>query len=216
MTQPSRKVEGLVWFGLGLIVATILVIFLLAKLNRGGEEKPLPVYGTVADFQLTNQNGQAVSLATLRGHVWVADIIFTRCPGPCTRMTKQLSELEQALPGTNTRFVSLTTDPEYDSPEVLQKYAERLGVNTRRWQFLTGSKEQISKLAIDSLKLTVVEKKPEERESPQDLFIHSTIFVLVDKQGQLRGVFETMGEGIDPARVKDQLIAAVKNLETQK
>ena len=56
------------------------------------------------------------------------------------------------------------------------------------------------KLAIDSLKLTAVEKKPEERESPQDLFVHSTIFVIADKRGQLRGVFETTGEGIDPQR----------------
>jgi cytochrome oxidase Cu insertion factor (SCO1/SenC/PrrC family) len=81
--------------------------------------------------------------------------------------------------------------------------------------FLTGAKPEIAKLAIDSLKLTAIEKKPGERESPQDLFIHSTIFVVADKQARLRGVFETTGEGIDPQNVKARILAAVKELERE-
>jgi cytochrome oxidase Cu insertion factor (SCO1/SenC/PrrC family) len=70
-------------------------------------------------------------------------------------------------------------------------------------------------VAIDSLKLTAVEKRAEERETPQDLFIHSTIFVIVDKRGQLRGVFETSGEGVDPLEVKQQILSAVRRLERE-
>jgi len=69
---------------------------------------------------------------------------------------------------------------------------------------------------IDSLKLTAIEKKPEERENPQDLFIHSTIFVVVDKQARLRGVFETEGEGIDPIKARKEILAAVQQLERER
>lgn len=79
----------------------------------------LPVYGSVADFTLTNQDGAPVSLADLRGHVWVANVIFTRCPGPCLKMTRQMKELQQALAqDSQARLVSLTTDPDFDKPAV--------------------------------------------------------------------------------------------------
>lgn len=152
----------------------------------------------------------------LRGRVWVADIIFTRCPGPCLKMTRQMKGLQEALPSTSeAKLVTLTTDADFDTPPVLKAYAERFGADLNRWMFLTGTKQGIAKLAIDSLKLTALEKKPEERESPEDLFVHSTIFVIVDKQGQLRGVFETTGEGIDPRAVQTQIVAAVRQLERE-
>ena len=111
--------------------------------------------------------------------------------------------------------VTLTTDADFDTPPVLKTYADRFGADPNRWMFLTGTKGEIAKLAIDSLKLTAVEKKPEERQSPQDLFVHSTIFVIADKRGQLRGVFETTGEGTDPQQVRAQLLATVKRLERE-
>lgn len=179
--------------------------------------RPLPVYGLVADFTLTNQDGRAVSLSDLRGHAWVADIIFTRCAGPCPKMTMQMKQLQQALPsGSQAKLVTLTTDPEYDTPAVLKKYAQLFGADTNRWMFLTGTARQVANLAIDSLKLTAIEKKPEARESPQDLFVHSTIFVIIDKRAQLRGIFQTMGEGIDPGQVQPQILAAIRRLERER
>jgi len=212
-----RGFGWLAWGGLALVALTLLLVLLLAQLKPGGTAgQALPVIGTVAGFNLTNQQGRAVSLADLRGQVWVADIIFTRCPGPCLKMTKQMKVLQDALPpASQTRLVTLTTDADFDTPPVLQAYAERFQADPRRWMFLTGTKQDIAKLAVDSLKLTAIEKKPEDRESPQDLFIHSTIFVIADKRGQLRGVFETTGEGIDPQNVKTQILAAVAQLERE-
>lgn len=217
MSQPALKVSRLIWLGLGLTAALLVLAFLLATLNlRAGLGKPLPVLSQVADFSLTNQNGQAVSLADLRGQVWVADIIFTRCPGPCLKMSRQMQELQQSLPaGSRARLVTLTTDPEFDTPAVLKTYAGRFGADLNRWCFLTGTKPQIAGLARDSLKLTAIEVKPGERQSPNDLFVHSTIFVLVDKQGRLRGVYETAGEGVEPQRVKSQLMAGMRRLERE-
>ena len=217
MSQPALKVSRLIWLGLGLTAALLVLAFLLATLNlRAGLGKPLPVLSQVADFSLTNQNGQAVSLADLRGQVWVADIIFTRCPGPCLKMSRQMQELQQSLPaGSRARLVTLTTDPEFDTPAVLKTYAGRFGADLNRWCFLTGTKPQIAGLARDSLKLTAIEVKPGERQSPNDLFVHSTIFVLVDKQGRLRGVYETAGEGVEPQRVKSQLMAGMRRLKRE-
>ena len=218
MNRSARGFEWLFWCGMGLAAAFLLLAFLLAGLKaREALRKPLPVLGAIADFTLTNQERRAVSLADLRGRVWVADIIFTRCPGPCLKMTKQMKELQQALPAdSRAKLVTLTTDPDFDTPPVLQAYAERFNADMNRWTFLTGTKKQIAALAIDSLKLTAVEKKPEERESQQDLFVHSTIFVLADRQGRLRGVFQTTGDGIDPQQVQAQILSDVKRLERER
>jgi protein SCO1/2 len=218
MNAPSRRIEWTVWAGLGLVLTTILLLYIQTRLSsRHRSQTSAPVYGTVAPFVLTNQEGSAVSLNDLSGHVWIADIIFTRCPGPCATMTRRMKELEQALPPTSdTRLVSLTTDPQFDTPPVLKTYAARFGANLNRWMFLTGTKTEIARLAIDSLKLAAIEKNPEERESPQDLFIHATIFVVVDKQGRLRGIFESVGEQVDPQKVKSDILDLVRQLEAER
>src|SRR5215831_7435545 len=134
----QTKSDALVWSGLALIALTTLLITLgLKPLAR--PVKPLPVYGPIADFTLTNQDGRVICLQDLRGHVWVADIIFTRCPGPCLKMTRHMQELQLALPtDTQTRLVTLTTDPDYDTPSILQTYGGRFGAQLPRWMFLTG------------------------------------------------------------------------------
>jgi len=202
MNKPTRSVEWIVWGGLGLVFVGVFGAFLLSESSRRHSSSGNfpPILGTLPDFVLTNQTGGGVTLNDLRGQVWVADIIFTRCLGPCAKMTRQMAELQMALPGNQpVKLISLTTDPDFDSPAVLDRYAERFGAQPERWWFLTGSKRELLRLAVDGLKLTTIEKKPEERENPADLFIHSTIFVVVDKQGRLRGVFETQTEEYDEA-----------------
>jgi len=203
--------------GLLLVLLTLALAFLLAGLKSSTALNPrLPVYGQIADFTLTNQTGAAVSSTELRGRVWVADIIFTRCAGPCLRMSRQMRELQDALPPDSpARLVSLTTDPDFDTPAVLEKYAVRFGADTNRWMFLTGTRRQIAGVATGSLKLSAVERKPAEQASPDDLFVHSTIFVIVDKHGQLRGVFETGGDGVDWRAEERKILAAVKQLERE-
>src|SRR5690242_18320231 len=148
MSAKPPRTERLVWIGLALTIALLLLASLLAMLKlRAGFGKPLPVYAQIADFALTNQNGRTVSLADLRGHIWVADIIFTRCAGPCLKMSRQMKDLQEALPATSqVRLVSLTTDPTYDSPKVLKTYAGRFGADPSRWMLLTGTPEQIANL----------------------------------------------------------------------
>jgi len=218
MDEASQKLSRTLWIGIGLLIVILCVSYVLSRLEpRRPPVASSRILGQVADFTLTNQGGVAVSLADLHGRVWIADIIFTRCAGPCPRMTQQMRELQDALPpASQARLVTLTTDPDFDTPPVLRAYGERFGAKPERWIFLTGAKKEIAALAIDSLKLTAVEKKPEEREDPQDLFIHSTILVVVDKQGRLRDVFETTGDGVDPVLVRSQILASVKRLERER
>jgi cytochrome oxidase Cu insertion factor (SCO1/SenC/PrrC family) len=132
-------------------------------------------------------------------------------------MTRQMKLLQDTLPAeSSTKLVTLTTDPGFDTPEVLKAYAARFEANPDRWMFLTGTKKEIAALAIDSLKLTAIEQKPEDRKDPADLFIHSTILVVVDKQARLRGIFETEGEGVDAALERTKVLELVKQLEQER
>jgi protein SCO1 len=187
----SRSVEWAVWGGIVFVVLAIVAAYVRER--RRVPAARFPVIAQVADFALTNQLAQPVRLADLRGQVWVADIIFTRCPGPCATMTRRMADLQAALPANApVKLVSLTTDPAHDTPRALASYAERFGADSNRWQFLTGPKADLVKLAVNSLKLTVLDKEEAKRTSPNDLFIHSSIFVVVDKQGRLRAVFESL------------------------
>jgi len=211
--------SGTIWVGIALILLLILSAFLLSGLKaRQRNSAALPQIGRIADFTLTNQMGQTVTLAELRGKVWIADIIFSRCAGPCPRMTRQMQALQAALPKDSAaKLITLTTDPEFDTPEVLSRYAERFNADTNRWWFLTGDKKEIAHLATEGLKLTgFLETKPEERVNPSDLFIHSTLFVVVDKQARLRGVFETDTETGSWTNVQSDLLETIRTLEREK
>jgi protein SCO1/2 len=152
----------------------------------------LPVISHLADFSMTSHLGQAVCRSDLLGKVWVADVIFTRCPGPCAMMTTRVADLQGSIPKEwPVKFVTLTADADYDTPDVLRAYAEHYQADSQRWSFLHGSKAAIVDLAVNNLKLVALDKE-EERQSPNDLFIHSTTLALVDKHGRLRGAFESM------------------------
>jgi protein SCO1/2 len=209
MTPHQRTLHWLVW---GLLIAVIVAISAAFVWNRLNPPLTLPKLWPVGDFTLTNQLGQPVQLADLRGKIWVADIIFTRCPGPCAQMTKRMKELQNALPAqAPVKLVSITSDPEFDTPSVLQKYARHYGADTNRWIFLTGPKAEIRRLAVEGLKLVLVDKKPEERTIPEDLFIHSTLFVAVDKAGHARASVESL-----EAPALKQLKDAVRSLRREK
>lgn len=193
---------------LGLALAAILVLFVQSRQSRSN----LPEYFAVQPFTLTNQFGQPVNLADFAGKVWVADIIFTRCAGPCPRMTDEMSRLQNRFASEKELlFATLTTDPEHDTPQVLQRYAEKFKADSARWHFLTGPKPAIKALAADSLKLGSQEKDPATQQNENDLFIHSTVFVLVDKAGKVRGFYESLEPGF-----QEKIMADIQGLLREK
>lgn len=142
-------------------------------------------FGTVADFRLTDQEGRPVGLEDLKGRVWVADFIFTRCMGPCPVISRAMARVAKAA-GPDARFVSFTVDPGHDSPPVLKDYAERFGADPARWSFLTGDTQAVRDLVMGSFKSALQENAGAP---PGEAVTHSLHFVLVDKTGRIRGYF---------------------------
>src|SRR5215469_7618840 len=218
MSDSPQQLPRTLWVGVFLMFGLLCVAGLLSMAELRNEQRPqLPIIGQIADFTLTNQDGQVTTLAALTNHVWVADIIFTRCAGPCPRMTGQMKSVQESLaPDSNVRLVTLTTDPDYDSPELLKRYGQHFGADFNRWTFLTGTKMGIAGLAAGSLKLGSTPIAPVDKKNAADLFIHTTIFVLVDKHAQLRGIFETGGEDVDwTNNVQPKLLADIRRLERE-
>lgn len=149
---------------------------------------PLP------DFSLTERSGKEVTLADLKGKVWVADFFYTTCPGPCPMLTSRLSALHEKLGSDpDVRLVSISTDPEKDTPEVLKLYAEKFRASDR-WLFLTGDKPRIFDLANKGFKLSVTEDPAASAEP----ITHSTKLALVDCDGVVRGFYDGLDEeGVD-------------------
>jgi protein SCO1/2 len=143
----------------------------------------LPRFRTLPEFELTNQNGQRTTLEDLKGKVWLADFVYTTCPGPCPLITAHMARLQKKLPpGADVRLVSFSTDPESDTPEVLKAYAKKFNASDR-WTFLTGPKAQVYDLIQHGFMLAIASP-------PGAQIIHSTKMMLVDRQGTVRGFYD--------------------------
>jgi protein SCO1/2/putative membrane protein len=164
----------------------------------------LPVLGAVPDFELTDADGTTLRRADLEGKVWLATFIFTRCQGICPAMMQVEAALQGRLPHRDDlRLVSFSVDPEYDQPKVLKEYAQLFDADRSRWKFLTGDKQRTYELVIGGFKLGLEEAAP----GANDPIVHSSKMVLVDRQGQIRGYYDTL----EPAAM-DNLLADVNLL----
>jgi protein SCO1 len=196
--------EWAVWGG--LLVALLALLTALVVLPSAS--KPLPVLGSMSEFALTDQNNQPVTLASLRGEVWIADVIFTRCAGQCPVMSAHMQEIQDALPANlPVKLVSFTTDPDFDTPAVLKNYGARFGARDGQWMFLTGGKAALRHATVEGLKLSVVDKPPGQQDNAADLFIHSQKLVVIDQEGRIRGYYD--GE---TAEGPSSALAAAKSL----
>jgi len=173
------------------VVVTALCVMLGACAWRSSA---LPVFFDVPDFHLTAQDGQPFDSKVLTGKIWVADFIYTTCPGPCPRMTSQMHEVQSAIGQlADVKLVSFTVDPARDTPPVLAGYAQAHGAAAGRWYFLTGPVSALQTLDRDVFKLGDLDASLE----------HSTRFVLVDRHSRIRGYYETSEPGAIPKIVDD-------------
>jgi protein SCO1/2 len=179
-----------------LLVALVVSVIVLQACKT--KELPLPVFGErkvingdtifhrIAPFTFVDQDSARVTNETFQGKIYVADFFFTSCRTICPIMKSQMLRVYEAtreMP--DVLILSHTIDPEYDTVALLRDFATRLGVQSQRWHFVTGVKDSIYKIAQTSYFATALEDKTEP-----DGFIHSGAFLLIDRQGRIRGKYD--------------------------
>ena len=163
------------------VVAVFLVITYIIKLTS--EQEPLPVIGSIPEFEFIDSEGQSINLNTLKGKVWVADFIFTTCTMACPIMTDNMNTIHKKYKkNDDLRLVSISVYPEYDTPEVLKEYASLYNANTDKWHFLTGKEATVKNVIKNGFKIGDYE----------DIIFHSEKFALVDKNGMIRSYYNGM------------------------
>ncbi len=165
-------------------------------------QKDIPVYFSVPEWTLTNQEGTPFSSTELRGQLYIANFIFSRCPSVCPKMLKDSEKLQQDLAKlSNVKMLTFTVDPKHDTPQVLKKLSEQYNAKVGFWTFLTDPDEvKLFTLYKEGFKVNVSEAQPSK-----DLYdiAHSEKMVLVDQRGQIRGYYgyDKSEELIEDARI---------------
>lgn len=176
----------------------IVIFVMLAFASCVQKEEKLPIFGErlveggdtvyhkIADFSFVNQDSQIVTNETFRNKIYVADFFFTSCRTICPIMKTQMKRVYDSIKDDpEVLILSHTIDPEYDTVGLLKDFAERLEVTSDKWHFVTGEKDSIYNIAQTSYFATAMEDKSEP-----DGFIHSGAFLLIDKQGRIRGKYD--------------------------
>ena len=155
-----------------------------------GKPEPDPEFAAAAEpaapFTLTDQTGAAFSSDALAGKVWLGAVFFANCPGPCFRENQAIADILKEIDAPDFVAVSLTCDPENDTPDALRRYADRFQADAGRWKFLTGDMETITRVGTGLFKL------------PVEVGVHAEKGVVFDRQGKLRGGYSLT----DPKRVE--------------
>lgn len=205
------------------ILAAVLVlpVFLLIFLYKfGNNQYEIPVYHvydsalvdgkyvitdvhTVPDFKFIDEDGKPFSGSDLKGKIYVADFFFSRCQGICKVTSPQLARVqEEYKENDQIKIVSFTVDPANDSPEVLKEFAKSYRAIPGKWKFLTGNKDSLHTLSQTGFFMTA-----RDSEDSKEEFDHSGHFVLVDKEGRIRGYYS----GLEKKEV-DRLITEISIL----
>ena len=193
----------------GLIIFGSLAIWSCGDSNRklpyigqhDVNEKGDSVYHAIPDFKFVNQDGDTLTQDAFKGKIYIGDFFFTSCPTICPVMKTQMLRIyEKFKDNPELGILSHTIDPRHDSVAVLKAYREKLGINTNQWQFVTGEQEKIYEIAQKSYMVSAMEDKEAVDEGG---FVHIGAFVLVDKNRNIRGVYDGTKEKEVNRLIKD-------------
>lgn len=181
--------------GIGIVIATIVVaagmcapIFSKQIAPPAGETLGSNSY-TLGDFELTERSGRPIASKDLSNDVWIASFVFTRCPSSCPLITNTMKSLQNELSGSQIRLVSISVDPDFDTTEILTKYADSHSADRERWWFLTGRKSDIYKLILEQFHVSVGTSSEEERQAGAESVAHSDRLVLVSRGNRVAGTY---------------------------
>lgn len=184
---------------IGVLVITVTLTLTAGAYLLFGRSGSLPDLGTMPDFALIDQNERPVRSADLKGKVLVVGFIYTNCPDVCPLTTTRMRELQLSLAkagmlGNDAMLLSISVDPDRDTPAVLAKYAANYGADTSTWPFLTGKTDYVRTVVVEGFHLGA-EKTPTHDHgggpTPTYEVAHSDRVVLVDKHGTVRATYHT-------------------------
>jgi protein SCO1/2 len=185
------------------VLGTLLLVEPRDAAQQAAQSPPLPKIGPAPDFTLTSQDGAPVSLADLRGKVVAVTFIFTRCTATCPVLTPMMSFVQDRLGadfGAKIAFVSISVDPEHDTPEVLKEYAQAFGADLAGWSFLTGHPATIREV---TRRYGVYASRSESGDVD-----HTFLTSIVDPRGTLR--VQYLGVRFDPEEFRRDLLSLTK------
>ena len=154
----------------------------LNESQKSSDANPVSLGEPAARFELTDQEGNQFDSASLKGKVWMGSVFFANCPGPCFRENQAIADILREIDDPNFVAVSLTCDPENDTPAALEHYADRFEADPQRWKFLTGDMDVIKRVGTKTFLL------------PVEIGVHSERGAVFDREGRLRGSYHLLQE----------------------
>jgi protein SCO1/2 len=176
------------WLYLGIFGVLLAGFYIALMATTDFAKEKLPVLSTVRPFSFQRQDGQMISEKNVSGKVYIAEYFFTTCKGICPKMNKNMKAVyEELKKEPDFMILSHTVDPETDSVTRLKHYGDSLGASIQNWWFLTGTKESLYKTARESY---LLDNQENSSKNISDQFIHTQFFALVDRNGQVRGIYD--------------------------
>lgn len=177
---------------LGTVIA-LLVLYRLTDISEApAPRSALPKMSVIPPFTLTERSGRVITNRDLAGKIWVADFVYTTCPGPCPLVTAAMTKIQQAEAGDpHVQLVTFTVDPQTDTPGVLAKYADTYHADASKWWFLTGPEKPLYDLIENGFLQAVQDNRNQPPEPGQFTVTHSVNFALVDANGIMRGSYNS-------------------------
>jgi protein SCO1/2 len=211
---PPSPFRWPIWL-LGVLIVLVLAYRIFfeppAIVEPSSQAPELGRINDVPPFVLTERSGRTITNQDLRGKIWVADFVFTTCPGPCPFITAGMAKVQDAVANDpHVQLVTFTVDPQDDTPAVLTAYANKFGADPNRWWFLTGPEKSIDDLIENGFYQVVQDNRGKPLEPGQFLVTHSTRLCLVDADGVVRGAYDGLGDDGRAALLKD-----IKTLEKE-
>jgi cytochrome oxidase Cu insertion factor (SCO1/SenC/PrrC family) len=174
------------------IVIALLALYRVTDTEPGTLQKALPKISVIPPFTLTERSGRPISNRDLAGKIWIADFVYTTCPGPCPLVTAELAKIQGQLAGdAHVQLVTFTVDPQTDTPAVLAKYADTYHADPDKWWFLTGPEKPLYALIQNGFLQAVQDNRGQQAEPGAFTVTHSTYYALMDANGVMRGVYQS-------------------------
>lgn len=166
-----------------------------------------PIDIALPQFELVDHTGKPFTKKSMEGSVFVVDFMFTSCPRVCPELTKTMAAFSKTVRDrASVKFLSITVDPENDTPQKLTEFRDKYGDKDAPWLFVTGEPKVVDETVLKGFKMAMT-RGTDGGHGDAEIF-HAERFVVIDKKAHLRGIFETTTEGLESLRKKVVELAA--------